>query len=306
MSRCLVTRDLPGEALTRLRRDHEVEVWPRSTPPTPQALRELAADCDGLICMLSDSVDADLIAGADRLRAIANYAVGVDNIDLDAARARGIQVGNTPDILTDSTADLTMALILACARRLVEARNTVLEGRWLTWEPAGLLGMELRDRVLGIVGYGRIGRAVAHRAEAFGMRIAHTGSDRVGLHELIATADVLTLHCPLTPTTRHLIDARALSAMKPGAILINTARGPIVDGRALADALRRGTLSAAGLDVTDPEPLPADDPLLGAPNLLALPHIGSATHAARGKMADYAVDNLLAALDGREMPHRVA
>lgn len=255
--------------------------------------------------MLTDAVDAELIAGAPKLRAIANYAVGVDNIDLNAARARGIQVGNTPDILTDSTADLTLALMLACARRLIEARDTVLEGRWRTWEPSELLGMELRDRVLGIIGYGRIGRAVAQRAEAFGMRIMHTGPGAVGVQETIAAADILTLHCPLTLATRHLIGAEALAKVKRGAILINTARGPIVDGEALAAALQRGALAAAGLDVTDPEPLRSDHPLLAAPNLLVLPHIGSATVAARSGMADCAVENLLAALDGREMPHRV-
>lgn len=306
MAKCLVTRQLPGSALQRLRQEHEVEVWPQRTPPPAAVLRELASGCEGILATVSDAIDAELIAAAPRLRGIANYAVGVDNVDLQAAIASDIQVGNTPDVLTDSTADLTLALLLACARRLIEARAEVIEGRWQAWEPMSLLGLELRDSVLGIVGYGRIGRAVAERARGFGMRVIHSGRDMDGFAQLLSTADVLSLHCPLTPQTHHLIDAHALAKMKRGAILINTARGPIVDQEAVAEALRSGQLRAAGLDVTDPEPLPPDDPLLTAPNLLVLPHIGSATVTARERMADIAVDNLIAALAGGQMPHRVA
>ncbi|HEY1689123.1 MAG TPA: D-glycerate dehydrogenase [Solirubrobacteraceae bacterium] len=306
MARCFVSRELPGSALERLRAHHEVEVWPQSIPPSPEQLRACVADCDGLISLLSDKVDERLMRETPTLRAIANYAVGVDNIDRDAARSRSIQVGNTPDVLTDSTADLAFALLLACARRLPEAQQTVRDGRWVTWEPAGLLGMELRERVLGVVGYGRIGRAVARRAEAFGMQVIHVRSDGVGLDELLARSDIVTLHCPLTPATDRLIDATRLAQMKPGAILINTARGQIVDQDALLHALQDGRLGAAGLDVADPEPLPADDPLLAAPNLIVLPHIGSATHTARERMAEMAVENLLAALAGKAMPYRAA
>lgn len=306
MARCFVSHELPGDALERLRAQHVVEVWAGDAPPSPEQLLERVAGCAGLISLLSDRIDKRLIGATPTLRAVANYAVGVDNIDLAAARGRGIQVGNTPDVLTDSTADLAFALLLACARRLPEAQQTVRQGRWITWEPAGLLGMELRGHVLGVIGYGRIGRAVARRGEAFGMRVLHVGSDGAGLDELLAASDVVTLHCPLTPATHRLIDATRLAQMRRGAILINTARGQVVDQEALLAALREGRLGAAGLDVTDPEPLPADHPLLAAPNLIVLPHIGSATHAARERMAEMAVENLLAALDGAAMPYRVA
>jgi glyoxylate reductase len=306
LARCLVTRRLPGGAVDRLAAEHEVEVWPHAMPPPRTELLRLVGGCEGLLCLLTDRVDAELLDAAPRLRAVANMAVGVDNVDLAETRRRRIPVGNTPGVLTDSTADLTMALILAAARRLVEGREQVLGGGWRTWDPMGLLGLELRGAVLGIVGMGRIGRAVARRAAGFGMRVDWCGrDDPAGLDRLLAESDVVSLHCPLTAATRHLIGRDALARMKPGAILVNTARGPIVDQDALREALRAGRIGAAALDVTDPEPLPADDPLLAAPNLLVVPHIGSATHTARGRMADLAVDNLLAALAGRPMPHPV-
>jgi glyoxylate reductase len=232
---------------------------------------------------------------------ISNYAVGSDNVDLDAAAVRGIPVGITPDVLTEATADLALAGLLAVARRLPEALAAVREGRWQTWEPDWLLGHDVHGATLGIVGYGRIGQAVARRAEGFSMRILAT--PRVPLDELLAEADAVTLHVPLTSETRHLIDADALARMKVTAILVNTARGGVVDQEALARALHRGEIAGAALDVTDPEPLPPDHPLLDAPNLLVLPHIGSATHTARERMADLAVDNLLAGLAGNPMPH---
>jgi glyoxylate reductase len=210
-------------------------------------------------------------------------------------------VGVTPDVLTDATADLTFALILAAARRLPEAIDAVRDGDWRTWEPAGWLGADVHGATLGIVGYGRIGKAVAARAAGFEMNVVTT-ADRP-LDAILAEADFVTLHCPLTPQTRHLIDAQALNKMKPTAILINTARGPIVEQRALAAALKNGSIAGAALDVTDPEPLPQDDPLRRAPNLLVVPHIGSATHTARTRMAELAVDNLLAGLAGEPMPH---
>jgi glyoxylate reductase len=255
--------------------------------------------------MLVDTIDAELLDQCPRLRAIANYAVGYDNIDLDAARARGIKVGNTPDVLTDSTADLAFALLLAAARGLPQAAGAVTAGQWLTWEPEQYLGYDVHGATLGIIGLGRIGRAVAKRAAGFDMEVIHTGRDGVPLIQLLARSDFVSVHCPLTPDTRHLIDAAALAQMRPSAFLINTARGPIVDQRALREALVDGTIAGAALDVTDPEPLPPDDPLLTAPNLLVVPHIGSATHQTRADMATLAVDNLLAALDGRPMPHPV-
>ncbi|MDP9344804.1 MAG: D-glycerate dehydrogenase [Actinomycetota bacterium] len=302
MARCFVTRRLPGGALDRLAAVHEVEVWPEPLPPSPEQLREHAGPAEALLTLLTDRIDAELLAAAPDLRAIANYAVGSDNIDLDAARERRIVVGTTPGVLTEATADLAFGLILAAARRLPEAHADVAAGRWRTWEPEGWLGLELHGATLAIVGAGRIGRAVARRAEGFGMHVVVVGRDDDPL-AAFRDADVISLHAPLTPDTRHLIDADALAAMKPTAILVNTARGGLVDQEALASALRDGRIAAAALDVTDPEPLPADDALLQAPNVLVVPHIGSATTKTRARMADMAVDNLLAALAGQPMPH---
>jgi glyoxylate reductase len=306
VARCFVSRRLPGAALDRLVAAHEVEVWPGRLPPDHSELLWRAAEVEGLLTLLTDRIDAELIGAAPRLRVISNYAVGVDNIDLDAAAARGIPVGHTPDVLTEATADLTFALLLAAARQLPPAIATVAGGDWLTWEPDAFLGAEVHGATLGIVGLGRIGQAVARRAEGFSMSILHTGSNTgETLETVLAQSDFVSLHCPLTDATRHLIDADALSRMKPTAILINTARGPIVDPVALRQALEGGVIAGAALDVTDPEPLPAADPLLSAPNLIVVPHIGSATRAARGRMTELAVDNLLAGLDGLPMPHQV-
>jgi glyoxylate reductase len=256
-----------------------------------------------LLSLLSDRIDATLIAGAPKLRAVANYAVGYDNIDLQAAADRGIAVGNTPDVLTDATADLAFALLLAAARKIPEAVGSVRQGDWLTWEPARYLGAEVHGATLGIVGFGRIGQAMAKRARGFEMEVLHTGD--TALPSLLERSNYVSLHLPLNAETRHLIDADALTRMKPSAILVNTARGEIVDLDALARALTTGQIAGAALDVTDPEPLPPDHPLLKAPNVIVTPHIGSATRATRERMADIAVDNLLAALDGRAMPHPV-
>ena len=306
MARCFVTRELPGPALDRLRAEHEVAVWPRRTPPSHPELERGVADADGLLCMLTDPVDAALIAATAKLRAISNYAVGTDNVDIAAATARGIPVGNTPDVLTDSTADLTIALMLAIARRLSEGERAVRAGEWLTWEPAWMLGRDLHRAAVGIVGGGRIGRAVARRLQGFDCRVLLAGRGQPAeLEALLSEADFVTLHCPLTPETRGLIGDVELRAMKPTAYLINTARGPIVDQAALARALGEGSIAGAALDVTDPEPLPAGHPLLAAPNLLVVPHIGSATHRTREAMAEIATDNLLAALAGEPMPHCV-
>jgi len=301
-----VTRRLPGSALESLDEVCTLEIWPDPAPPDNRALTAGAARADGLLCLLTDRVDAQLIDACPRLRVISNMAVGVDNIDLDAAAARRIPVGNTPDVLTDATADLTLTLILAAARRLLEGIAAVWEGGWGPWSPDWLLGLELRGAVLGIVGMGRIGTAVAERARAFGMEVV-SESHREGrsLSEVLAIADVVSLHCPLTPATHHLIDSAALASMKAGAILVNTARGAIVDQRALAHALHSGQLAAAALDVTDPEPLPRDDPLLTAPNLIVLPHLGSATRRTRERMAELAAANVLAGLTGQPLPHQV-
>jgi glyoxylate reductase len=306
MAHCFVTRELPGPALDRLRAEHEVDVWPARTPPSRAELAARARDAEGLLCLLTDPVDAELIAACPRLRAISNYAVGTDNVDVEAASARGIPVGNTPGVLTEATADFAFALLLAAARRVVEGERAVRAGEWVTWEPGWLLGADVHGATLGIVGLGRIGRALARRAEGFGMRVLHTSrSGGVALGELLAAADFVSLHVPLTPATRGLIGEAELRAMRPGAILVNTARGPVVDHAALERALREGWIAGAALDVTDPEPLPPDHPLLAAPNLVVAPHLASASRPAREAMAELAVDNLLAALAGEPMPHAV-
>jgi glyoxylate reductase len=307
MARVFVTRRLPGPALERLRAVHETEVWPERLPPPRAELLTRTAEADGVLSLLTDAIDAELIDNAPRLRAISNYAVGTDNVDLDAATRRNIPVGNTPDVLTDATADLAFALLLAAARRLPEAAQSVRDGDWLTFEPARYLGHSVHGATLGIVGLGRIGRAVAARARGFEMEVLATATSTtpgLPLDDVLERSDFVSLHCPLTPATRHLIDARALSRMRRTAILVNTARGPIVDQVALRRALEQGTIAGAALDVTDPEPTATGDPLLGAPNLLLTPHIGSATTAARERMTELAVENLLAGLEGRPMPHQ--
>jgi glyoxylate reductase len=305
MARCFVTRRIPGPALDRLIEAHDVHVWPHRLPPTADELRENVSNVEGLLSLLTDTVDQALLEAAPQLRAISNYAVGTDNVDLDAASARGIPVGNTPDVLTDATADLAFALLLALARRLPEGERDVRDGQWVTFEPGHNLGAEVTGATLGIVGFGRIGQAVARRAEGFGMEILHSArSGGVPLEELLERSDFVTLHCPLTPDTRHLIDWAALDRMKPTALLVNTARGPIVDTAALERGLHERAIGGAALDVTDPEPLPADHLLLKAPNLLVVPHVGSATVRTRHKMTEIAVDNLLAALAGEPMPHQ--
>lgn len=305
MARVFVTRRLPGDALERLTAaGHEVEVWEEAGPPPPAVVRERVAEAEGLICLLVDRIDAELLEAAPHLEAVANFAVGSDNIDLKAAREGGVAVGVTPGVLTEATADLAFALLLAIARRLPEGAAAVKAGEWTTWRPDWLLGRDVHGATLGIVGLGRIGRAVARRAEGFGMTVMHHGrTGGLPLPELLARADFVSLHCPLTAETRHLIDSQALAWMRPSAYLVNTARGGVVDQDALGTALRAGTIAGAALDVADPEPLPPDHPLLAAPNLLVIPHLGSATETTRAAMADLAVDNLLAALDGRPMPH---
>jgi glyoxylate reductase len=306
MARVFVTRRLPFAALDRLREVHEVDEWPGDMPPSPEEMRAGVAEAEGLLSLVTDRVDAAVLDAAPRLRAIANMAVGTDNIDLEAAAERGIPVGNTPDVLTDATADLAFALLLALARKIVPGAAKVRGGEWRTWEPAGDLGADLAGATLGVIGWGRIGQAVARRAEGFGMEVLHSSrSSGVPRDELLARADFVSVHTPLTPETKHLIDTDALARMKPTALLINTARGGVVDQDALRDALHTGQIAGAALDVTDPEPLPADHPLLDAPNLLVVPHVGSATVQTRAKMAAMAVENLLAALDGRPMPHPV-
>jgi glyoxylate reductase len=304
MAHCFVTRRLPGDALTRLADAHDVDIWPEPGPPPRAELLSRARDADGLLTLLTDRVDRELLDACPAVRAVSNYAVGTDNVDLELASERGIPVGHTPDVLTETTADLAFALMLAAARRVVEADRSVRRGEWPTWQPGGFLGHDLHGTVLGIVGMGRIGGAVARRAAGFAMEVFHTGrSGGVTLEELLARSDFVSLHIPLTDETRGLIGRSELQRMKRSAYLVNTARGEIVRTADLTSALEQRSIAGAGLDVTDPEPLPADHPLLELTNVVITPHIGSASERTRGAMADMAVDNLLAALAGERMPH---
>jgi lactate dehydrogenase-like 2-hydroxyacid dehydrogenase len=274
-----------------------VDVWPGRTPPAPADLRARTRDAEGLLCLLTDRVDAELLDACPRLRAVSVMAVGTDNVDAEAAAERGVAVSNTPGVLDQTTADLAFALMLGAARRVTEAAAAARAGEWVTWEPAGWLGEDVHGAVLGLVGRGRIGSAVAQRAEGFGMQVLSTrSSSGVPLPELLERSDFVSLHCPLTEETRGLIGPAELRRMKPTATLVNTARGEVVDTDALVQALGDRTIAAAGLDVTDPEPLPAGHPLYSLPNALVTPHVGSASRHTRKLMAALAVDNLLAAL----------
>jgi glyoxylate reductase len=314
LPRVFVTRHMPGDSLKRLAAHAEVDLWPGGMPPPYEELCERVRDADGLICMLTDRIDAELIETAAKLRVISQMAVGYDNIDVVAAATRGVAVGNTPGVLTEATADLTFALILAVTRRVVEAERFLRDGRWRTWDPGGLMGLELSGATLGIVGYGKIGQAVARRAQGFGMRVIcasrsriddGAGVDQLPLDELLGQSDVVTLHVPLRPETTNLVGERELRTMKTNAFLINTARGSIIDQGALVRALHEGWIAGAGLDVAAIEPVPPDDPLLAAPNCVLLPHIGSATHTTRERMAGMAVDNCIAGLKSEPLPNAV-
>jgi glyoxylate reductase len=307
----LVTRRLPGDALAILAQHAQVDLWPADMPPPYDELALRAARSDAVIAMLTDRIDAALIEASPRLRVISNVAVGYDNIDVAAATARGIPVGNTPGVLTETTADLAFALMLAVARRVVEAERFLRDGRWHTWDPNMLLGSDVHGATLGIIGYGKIGQAVARRAAGFGMRVVfatraqHAAPLQVDLDTLLRESDFVSLHVPLTDATRGMIGEQQLRAMKRTAYLINTARGGIVDQPALVRALREGWIAGAGLDVMAVEPIPAADPLLGAPNTVLLPHIGSASHATRERIASMAVDNCLAGLRGERLQNCV-
>ena len=279
-------------------------------------LAEHLARTEGLLSMLTDRVDAEALSRMPKLRVVSNMAVGVDNIDLGACRQRSVAVGHTPGVLTDATADLAFGLLLSAARRLPQASEDARQGRWGSWSPTGWLGQDLQGATLGIVGMGRIGTAVARRAQPFGMRVVFSsrsqranvpaGCTQVPFDELLRQSDFVSLHVPLSSQTRHLLDAAALQRMKPGALLINTARGEVVDQDALLAALKSGSLGGAALDVVTPEPLPKEHPLYSVPNCLIAPHIGSATVGTRRRMAELACDNLLAGLRGAPLPHRAA
>ncbi|MBA2363383.1 MAG: D-glycerate dehydrogenase [Chloroflexia bacterium] len=315
MPRVYVTRQIPRAGLDLLAETCELDVWDGALPPSPEELRRGVAEADALVSLLTDPVTEQVIAAAPRLKVIANYAVGYENVDIAAANARGIVVTNTPDALTETTADFAWALMLAAARRIPEGVEFVRAGQWRTWGPELLLGPDVWGATLGLVGLGRIGSAVARRAQGFQMPVLyHTPRPHpeaqdlatwAELDDLLARADFVSIHTPLTAKTRGLIDARQLALMKPGAVLVNTARGPVVDSAALHDTLRAGEIFAAGLDVTDPEPLPADHPLLALPNCIVVPHIASASYATRERMAIMCARNALAVVGGEPAPNAV-
>jgi len=309
VSSILVTRKLPSSVIAKLEAVADVDLYTGEGAIPPNELSARVAGKDALVCLLTDAIDRTVIDAAPTLKAIANVAVGFNNIDVSHARSRGIIVTNTPDVLTESVADFTWALILAITRRLSEGERLVRRGEWKGWALDLLLGTELRGKQLGLVGVGRIGRAVAARAGAFGMHVAYTSrSTAVGINSgqaesmtldrLLATSDIVSLHVPLTPETTHLIDKKALTKMKRSAYLINTARGPVVDEAALAWALRHHLLAGAALDVYEHEPK-VDPDLLSLENVLLVPHLASGTTETRTAMADLAADNVVAVLAGR-------
>lgn len=318
MARVVVTGKVPAVAVERLRAAHDVDAWDSETPIARGDLLARVKGADAVVSLLTERVDAELLdAAGPQLRVVSNVAVGYNNIDVPACAARGVRVTNTPGVLTDATADIAMALILMVTRRLGEGERVIRSRTPWQWGMFYMLGTGLQGRRLGIVGMGQIGAATARRARSFGMEIAYTkrtpldgptaaalGAVHVGLDELLATSDVVSLHCPYSPETHHLIDAARLSAMRRSAYLVNTARGPVVDEAALVDALRAGTIAGAGLDVFEREP-EVHEGLLGLDNAVLIPHLGSATVETRTAMADLAATNCLAVLDGREPPNPV-
>ena len=318
--RVFVSRIIPDAGLDAIAAACEMDLWREELPPPRDELLRRVAGRDGILTLLTDRVDDGLLdAAGPQLKVVSNYAVGFDNIDVAACARRGVSVGNTPGVLTETTADLAWALLMAAARRLPEGDRYVRAGKWKTWGPMLLLGPDVHGATIGIVGFGRIGQAVARRAQGFGMEILYhdlqqlpddvtgpLGATYLPLEELLPRCDFVSIHVNLSEETRGLINAKTLSWMKPTAVLVNTSRGPVVDQPALAEALRGGVIGAAALDVTDPEPIPMDDPLVGLDNCLIVPHIASASRATRGKMAQMAAANLLAGVRGEPLPTSVS
>ncbi len=314
--RVFVTRIIPDAGLEQVRAACDVDLWEEELPPPRDELLRRVAGKEGLLTLLTDRVDDELLdAAGPQLKVVSNFAVGFDNIDVPALTRRKIPAGNTPGVLTETTADLAFGLLMAAARRIPESVEYVREGRWQTWGPMLLMGVDIHGATLGIVGFGRIGREMARRGRGFGMEIlyhdvhpatadeeAELGARRVEMEELLRDSDFISLHVNLTDETHHLIDADALRAMRSTAVLVNTSRGPVVDPDALEAALRNGEIFAAGLDVTDPEPLPVDHPLIALSNCVVVPHIASASRVTRDRMADMAAANLLAGLRNERLP----
>ncbi len=313
MGRVFVTREIPGNAVETLRAaGHDVEVWPEETPPPPDSLAAKLAAADAALTMVVDRISPEMLDAAPNLRIVANMAVGYDNIDPAEAAKRNVHVTNTPGVLAETTADMAFALLMAAARNVVASDRDTRAGGWKTWSPTAFLGADVFRATLGIVGLGEIGEAVARRARGFDMRILYTsrtrkpdaesrsGCEYLALDELLRQSDFVSIHTPLTTETRGFIGAREFGLMKQSAILVNTARGQVVDQAALIEAVRAGTIAGAALDVTDPEPLPLDNPLYSFPTVIITPHIASASFATRSKMADMAAANIIEVLAGRE------
>ena len=308
-----VSRKMRDAGLNLVLEFCDADVWDEDMPPARDVLLKKVRGVDGFLSMLTDRVDAELLdAAGPQLKVVSNHAVGFDNVVVADATARGIPVGNTPGILTDATADIAFALLLAAGRRIVESERYIREGKWKTWHPSMLLGMDLAGKTLGLVGFGRIGQAVAKRAVGFDLRIVfydQTADSEFGavkmnsLDELLHESDFVSVHTPLNESTRHMVNADFLSKMKPNAVFVNTSRGPVVDQSALYEALKAKKIFAAGLDVTDPEPLPLDSPLLTLENCVIVPHIGSASERTRDAMARLAAENLIAGLKSERLPH---
>ena len=307
-----VTRLIPEPGLLFINGHYRPDVWPHDLPPSREQLIQRARGADGLLCMLTEKIDGEVMdAIGPQLKVISNMAVGVDNIDVAAATGRGIPVGNTPGVLTEATADQAFALMLAAARRIVEADKFLRAGKWVTWHPSLLLGADFTGATLGVVGFGRIGQAVAKRAQGFDMRVLYHapnpkpayGARAVDLDTLLRESDFVSIHVPLKQETRHLVNKEFLAKMKPNAVLVNTARGGVLDQTALYNSLKENKIFAAALDVTDPEPLPMDSPLLELENCIIVPHLGSATGKTRDKMALLAAENLVAGIKGERLPN---
>jgi glyoxylate reductase len=309
-----VTRILPAVGMDLIRSACDADIWGDPLPPPAEVLRAKIAGLDGLVSLLTDKLDAAVLEHAPRLRVVSNFAVGFNNIDVNACTQRGIAVGNTPGVLTDATADMAFCLLIAAARRVVEGHQYTLSGQWKTWEPLGHLGQDLAGRTLGVVGMGRIGQALAKRCHGgWGMKVlyhdvcknakaeAELGAVQVDLPTLLRESDFVSLHTDLNQSTRGMIGAEQFQMMKRSAILVNTARGPLVDQAALAAALANGTIFAAGLDVTEPEPIAADDPLVKLPNVVIAPHIASATVQTRNRMAEICARNVIAGVTGKPL-----
>lgn len=317
-SKVFVTRKLPDAGLKLIHEQTAAEVWPEPLPPPHDVLLAKVKDCDGLVSLLTDRIDAALLDAAPKLRVVSNFAVGFNNIDIPAATARGICVGNTPGVLTDATADMAFCLLITAARRVVEGHQYSLSGQWKTWEPLGHLGQDLAGRTIGVIGMGRIGYALARRCQrGWDMNVLYhdvykndraeqeLGAKQVDLDTLLRESDFVSVHTDLNDKTRGMFGTAAFQKMKRTAVFINTARGPLVDQKALYEALKSGTIFAAGLDVTDPEPPLAGEPLLTLPNCIVAPHIASATVGTRNAMAEICAHNLIAGVTGAKLPHWV-